>query len=115
MKASWVTSGPLASVALHGQALVVVPDPHHAALLRTRRLRGAAGQDDPDLPPVHVQVSALPHVHILTSDWLKVPPAGSHHSKGSLAEGYVSVEQRKWELDLPVDGGVSTEVLLGER
>lgn len=67
----YVTSSPAASVALQRHALVVICDPQNAALLWTRRLRGAPGQDDPDLPPVQVQVPALPHVHVLMSDWLK--------------------------------------------
>lgn len=69
---SYVTFGPVGSVALQRHTLVVVGDPQDSALLRTRCLRGAAGQDDPDLPPAHVQVSALPHVHVL-SGWVKGP------------------------------------------
>lgn len=61
-----VTSGPVASVTLQRHTLVVVCDPQDSCLFRTRRLWGTAGQDDPDLPPVHVQVFALPHVHVLT-------------------------------------------------
>lgn len=66
------TFGAAASITLQRHALAVVADPQNAALLRTRRLRGTPGQDDVDLPPIHVQVSALPHVHVLASDWLKV-------------------------------------------
>ena len=62
---SWATSGSTASVALQGDALLVVFDPQHSALLCTRRLRRTSGQDHPDLPAVHVQVFPLPHIHVL--------------------------------------------------
>lgn len=60
-----VTSGSTGPVTLQGHTLLVVFDPQHAALLWARRLWGASGQDHPDLPAVHVQVSALPHVDVL--------------------------------------------------
>lgn len=92
------TFSPAGSVALQGQALLVVFDPQHAALFRARRLCGIFGQDHPDLPAVHVQVSALPHVDVLRSD-----RSGKTRSLGLISaltltvkfenvlEGYVSV------------------------
>lgn len=109
-----VTFGPVGSVALQRHTLVVVADPQDAALLWTRCLRGAAGQDHPDLPPVHVQVPALPHVHVL-SPRLKVRRAAGTDTSDTSAEGYVSVGQGERVLDLPVDRRVSPKVLLIER
>lgn len=61
------TSGPALAVTLHGHALFVVLDTQHAALLGAARHRvtGAPGQNHTDPAAVHVQVSPLPHVHVL--------------------------------------------------
>lgn len=74
------TFGSAGSVALQRHALLVVIDPQHAALLCARRLRRAFSQDHPDLPAVRVQVSPLPHVHVL-SDLL-----GKTVTRGDAAE-----------------------------
>lgn len=51
---SCVTFSSTGTVALQGDALLVVSDPQHATLLCTQRLWRAPGQDHPDLPAVHV-------------------------------------------------------------
>lgn len=61
------TSGSGRSVSLHGDALLVVCDPQHAALLGTCNLRRAPGEDHRDPAAIDVQVLALPYVHILSS------------------------------------------------
>jgi len=67
---NYFTFSPAGCVALQSDALFVVFDPQHAALLCTRCILGAPGQDHPDLPAIHVQVSPLPHIHVLKFELL---------------------------------------------
>lgn len=112
------TSSSTASVALQGDALLVVFDPQHAALLLTRRLWRTPGQDHPDLPAVHVQVSALPHVHVLRFELLRttlsVKPKSAYWLCLCGPEGYVSVWHGKRVFYFPVDRSLSIVVLLIE-
>ena len=59
------TFGAASAVRLHGEALLVVVDPHHAALLRKRRVGGAAGQHHVDGATFDLDVPSLSDVDVL--------------------------------------------------
>lgn len=83
-------SAPLLAIALDRQALLVLLHSDYPRLLRKLRYRDILGQDHVDLPPVHIQVSPLAGVDI------------------------ISVGQRKRVLHFPVRHHLSIKRLLIE-
>ena len=77
------TFGATGAICFHGEALLVVLDAHHAALLCQRRAGRAAGQHHVDGATVDLDVPSLSDVNVLREERVKdkLTVAAAHDKK----------------------------------